>query len=121
MHGVNNVKRSTLFETDITRLLCSVLTLITEFILITKSQFTTNAHNVLHLNQRTHWHVWSWTVAHFQRSWGGWEWIDMHKKCFGEVSLYFQLELNALGALSAPTDKSLKDWDQNVIGPYLEN
>ena len=31
------------------------------------------------------------------------------KKCVGEVSLYFQLELNTLGFLSVLTDINLED------------
>jgi len=36
-----------------------------------KSEFTTYAQNVLHLNQRIHGHDWSQTVAVFQRCQGG--------------------------------------------------
>lgn len=32
------------------------------------------------------------------------------QKCLGEVSLYFQMELNMLGVLSVPTNKNLKGW-----------
>jgi hypothetical protein len=39
------------------------------FLLFIKSQFTTFARNIFHLTQRMHWHVWSQTVAYFQRSW----------------------------------------------------
>ena len=80
-----------------------------------------NAKNVLHLNQCRHGHVWSWTVPHFKRSWGGCECFDMHKNCAGEVSLYFLLKLNTLGVLNLPTDESLKDWGQHVVARYLEN
>ena len=38
------------------------------FLLFIKSQFTTNAQNVLHVAQRTHGHVCPRTVAPFQRS-----------------------------------------------------
>jgi hypothetical protein len=75
-----------------------VLSLITvEFLLFSKTIFTTNAQNVLHLDQCTHGHVWSWTVAGFlkvlrrlQMVWQAW-------KCVGELSLCYQLELNKLG------------------------
>jgi hypothetical protein len=32
-----------------------------------------------------------------------------NQKCVGDVSLYMQLEFNAPGYLSIPTDKSLKE------------
>jgi hypothetical protein len=51
---------------------------------------------------------------------GGCEWFDGHKKCVGEVSLHFQLELHALGegggGFSVPTDKTLKNRGQNNVG-----
>jgi hypothetical protein len=34
------------------------------------------------------------------------------KKCIGDVSLHFQLELNTQGFLSVLTDKNLKDCGQ---------
>jgi hypothetical protein len=78
--------------------------------LFIKSQFITGAPNILHLNQCTHGHVWSRTVAPFQRSWRTCEWFDRHQNYAGEASLRFQLQLNKLGYLSAPTNKNLKDW-----------
>ena len=50
-----------------------------EFLLYMKSQFRTNAQNILHLNQCTHGHVSSWTVVLFQRSRGACEWFDRHQ------------------------------------------
>jgi hypothetical protein len=35
--------------------------------------------------------------------------LHRHHECFGDVSLYMQLELNAPRYLSIPTDKSLKE------------
>jgi hypothetical protein len=61
-----------------------------------KLQFTAVAQNVLHLNQCTHGHVKSWTAAPFQRPWVVANGSDRHKKCVGEVSLNFQLQLNIL-------------------------
>ena len=58
-----------------------------QLLLFINSQFTTNAQYVLHLSQCTHGHVWSWTVAPFQRSRGGCKWFDRHENCVGEVSL----------------------------------
>ena len=81
-----------------------------------KSQFTINAQNVLHLNPCTHGHVWSWTVAPFQRSRGSCEWFDRHQNCAGEVSLHFKLKLNTLGVLVSPRIKVYRrKW-----GMYLE-
>jgi hypothetical protein len=92
-----------------------------EFLLFIKSQFITNAPNILHLNQCTHGHFWSWTVAPFQRSRDGCEWCDRHKKCVGEVSLlHFQLELNTEWFLSVRTFENQKDWGRHVVGLYFE-
>jgi hypothetical protein len=90
------------------------------FLLFVKPQFRTDAQTVLHLIQCTHGYVWSWTVAHFRRSWGGCEWFDRRLKCFREVSLCFQLQLNTLGFLSVLRDRNLRDWGQHVK-LYLEN
>jgi len=79
-----------------------------EFLAFIKSQFTTVAQNVLHLNQSTHGHIKSWTVAPFQRPQVVANGSDRHKKCVGEVSLNFQLQLNILEVLSVPPDKNLK-------------
>jgi hypothetical protein len=49
-----------------------------------------------------HEHVWSWTVAFFQRFLGGCERFDRH----------FKLELITLRSLSVPTDKNLKCWNR---------
>ena len=87
-----------------------------EFTLYIKSQFTTDAQNVSHLNQCTHGHVWSCTVALLQKAGGGGEWFDTHEKCVGEVSLHFQLELNTLEVLNVVRDKNTKHWGQaNVV------
>jgi len=73
------------------------------------TQFTTDAQNILRLNPSTHGHVWSWTVAPFQRSRGGWEWFDKHKKFFEEAFLHYQLDIITLEFLSIPKDKNPKD------------
>ena len=62
-----------------------------------KSQFTTDAQNVLNLNQCTHKRVWSWTITTFQRSRCGCKWFDVHQKCFCELFVCFKLELVVLG------------------------
>jgi len=67
----------------------------------------------------THAHLRSWTVAPFRRSRGPCEWFEEQKKSVGEVCLYFQLELNTLGILSAPTDKNTKNWCQANVGALL--
>jgi len=90
---------------------CSVLivhqvTVSVQFLLFIKSQFTTDAQNILDLNQCTPGHVCSWTTRRFQRSWGVCEWCDRHKKCVAAVAAHFQLELNTLACLSDPTDKN---------------
>jgi hypothetical protein len=84
------------------------------FLLFIKSQFTINAQNVLHLNQLRPGHTWSWTTVPFQWSpgEGGSKRFGRHKKCVGEVSLHFQLELNAVEVLSVHTDNILKEWGQ---------
>ena len=83
-----------------------------------KSQFTTNAQSILQLNQCTHGHAWSWTVAPFQRSLGGCEWFHRHQKCVGDESLHFQLEMNTLGFSNLPTYKNLKNWVRTNLGLY---
>jgi len=62
-----------------------------EFLAFIKSQSTTVAQNVLHLNQCMHGHVKSWTAAPFQRSWVVANGSGRHQKRVGEVSLNFQL------------------------------
>jgi hypothetical protein len=57
-----------------------------ELLLFITSQFITNTWNILHLNQSTHGHVWSWTITPFDRVWGGFWWFDRHQKCVGQVS-----------------------------------
>ena len=37
------------------------------------------------------------------------EWFEKHKKCVTEVSFHFEMELNTLNFLSAPTFRILKD------------
>jgi hypothetical protein len=71
-----------------------------KFLSFIKSQFTTNAQNVIRLVQCTHGHIWPLRMV--------WQTL----KCFGEVSIYFQLQMNTLGCLRVPTDKNLEDWDQ---------
>jgi hypothetical protein len=88
------------------------------FLLCIKTWFTTVASNVLHhhLWQRSNGHFRSWTVAHFHRSRGVCQCFDRHQKCFGEVSLHFQLEMDTLGVVSVSTDKNLKDWGRANVG-----
>ena len=50
------------------------------------NKFTTNAQNILHLNQLRYGHIWSWTVAPFQRSRGSCEWFDKQILCLLSVS-----------------------------------
>jgi hypothetical protein len=80
------------------------------------TQFTTNAQNILRLNPSTHGHVWSRTVAPFQRSRDGWEWFDGHRKFFCEAFLHYQLDLITPEFLSIPTDKNPKDWGGVKLG-----
>ena len=81
------------------------------FFSLIKSQFTTNTQNILHLNQCTSSHVLSWNVALFETSRGACELFDRRQECFSELSLHFELQLNALEfGLSVPADISLKDW-----------
>ena len=57
-----------------------------DFLLFVKSQ------SKWMLEMSTNWisgFVWSWTVAPLQKSRRDCEWFDGHKKCFGEISLYF--------------------------------
>jgi hypothetical protein len=91
-----------------------------EFLKFIMSQFTTNAQNILQLNQRTQAHVWLWTVAPFQKSRGGCGWFYRHKNCV-ELSLHFhfQLEPNTLWQMCAHK-YNIKDWGQHV-GLCLEN
>ena len=61
---------------------------------------------------KTHYeHVWSRTVAPFQRSRGSSELFDRHKKWVGEVSIF-----NILGVLTVPTDKNIKKWGRANVG-----
>jgi hypothetical protein len=88
-----------------------ILNLITTvFLLFIKSQFTTNAQNVLTFNQCTHGNIWSWIIALFEMFQCGCERSDRHHECAGEVSLHFQLELSALRFLYVFKDKNLKDF-----------
>jgi hypothetical protein len=48
-------------------------------------------------------HVWSWTVAHCQRSQGVCECFSKHQISVGEVSLHFQLELYFFYCRAAPS------------------
>jgi hypothetical protein len=98
----------------------SLITVELLVLLFIKSQFTTDTQNVLHLNHCTHGHVWSLTVAPFQRSWGGCEWFDSHKKCVFEVSVNFQLELDMLGFLAVPTYTNVRIEVGRTWGLYLE-
>jgi hypothetical protein len=64
----------------------------------------------------THAHIHSRTVAPFRKFQGLCEWFEGHKKCVGEVCLYYQLDLNTLGILRAPTNKNTKSWCRTNVG-----
>ena len=68
--------------------------------------------NRLPLYQCKQGHVWPRTVEPFLRFRGGFERSGRHQVCVGEVSIYFQLELNALSFSNDPTIKNLKDWSR---------
>ena len=57
-------------------------------VLVIVSQFTKNAQNAPHLTLNTCGHVWSWTVARIRSFWDGCEWVNRHKKCASEESLF---------------------------------
>jgi hypothetical protein len=70
-----------------------------EFLLFINSQFATDSQNVLHLNQCTHGHIWSWIVASFQRFGVVCEWLDMNKKmcwfvCFSWSWIHYGLSIS---------------------------
>jgi hypothetical protein len=92
-----------------------------EFLLFIKSQFTTVAHSILPLNQCSHGHVCLLTVASFQKSRGGCEWLHRRKQCVDEVSLHLQLELSTLGFVSVATGRTLQEWGQHTVGLWLGN
>ena len=71
-----------------------------------KPRFTTNAQNILHINQWSHRHVWSRTVATFQSSRGASEWSDRQEKWVGEVSC---------SCLSVPTDRNIQGWGRENV------
>ena len=73
---------------------------IVELLLFINSQFTTKAQNIPHRNQSMHGHVRRWPGAPFQWSPGSCERFDGLKKCVGEGSLHFQLQLNTRRFLS---------------------
>jgi len=80
------------------------------FLLFLKSQFATNAQNIVLLNQWMYGHIWERTVALLCRSRGCCLWFSWHTKGIVEVSLHVHLELNTLGFWNVTTDKSLQDW-----------
>jgi len=55
------------------------------------------------------------TLAKFLRSAGGCEWLDRLKKCVGEVSVRFKLELNKVGFSFIHTDENLQDWGRGIV------
>jgi hypothetical protein len=57
------------------------------------------------LLQSTHGHVWSWTVARFQKPQSVYDLFDRHKNFISEVSVSLNLELITLG-LTVPTDRN---------------
>jgi len=65
-----------------------------EYLSLFKLQFTKDAQVFLPLDQYTHGHVWSWTVASFQSSLGQLGMVWHTSKCVGEVFLPSQLCLN---------------------------
>jgi len=48
----------------------------------------------------------------FRSARGCCKWFEKHKECVVEVSFHFQMELNTLTFLSAPTFMILKDWNR---------
>jgi len=44
----------------------------------------------------------------FQRSRSSCEWLDRHRECVAEISLYFQLEMLTPESLRVPTDEKSK-------------
>ena len=46
--------------------------------------------------------------AAFERYPGGCEWFDRHEKFVGQVSLYFQLDLNTPGSFIVHADKNVR-------------
>jgi hypothetical protein len=80
-----------------------------QLLLLIKSQFTTNAQNVLHFNQCTQGHVLSWNVASFQRSRGGCEWFDTHQMCVGKMSIHFSIPAAYARSDKCPADKNVKE------------
>jgi hypothetical protein len=68
------------------------------------SQFTTNAKNFLQVNSQMH--TSDRGLSHtFKGHWAVANGLRCIKKCVGEMSVHFLLELNRLGCLSVPTDK----------------
>jgi len=73
-----------------------------QFLLFIKSQFTTNAQNILHV-YNTHVVMADQGLSHsFQKRRRSCVWYNRHKKCVGEGFLHFQLEVNTLGCLQSP-------------------
>jgi hypothetical protein len=87
------------------------------FLVCITSHFTRyTQHKLVHLNHYTNGHVWSLTVAAFQRFWGACEWFNRHQNCVRDVSFHFMLELNTPRVLSFATYKNLKDWVHAKVG-----
>jgi hypothetical protein len=74
------------------------------FLSFIESQLTTDAQNVLHMNQCTHEHVLKWNVPGLMRM--VWEASNM-----SWWNVHFELELNALRILSVPR---IKIWGTEV-------
>ena len=78
-----------------------------DFLLFITSHFTTNAQIITHLNQYTHEQKLSWSVSRSLRSRGVANGLKVIKKCAGDVSVRFQLELNTLGFLGTAARKEI--------------
>jgi hypothetical protein len=80
------------------------------FLRFIKSQFTTNAQNVIHMKQYTYEHFWSRTLELFQKSRYGYESFD--RSALVKCRFIFQLEFTTPEILSVPAERKPKDWGQ---------
>jgi hypothetical protein len=76
-----------------------------------------NSHNILHLNQYMHGHIWSWTVAPFKDPRAVVNGLTGKTMCCWSV---FSFLIRA-ERFRVSTDENLKNWGQHAVGQHLEN
>ena len=84
--------------------------------LFIKLQLIINAKNILHLNQCTHGHIWSRTVAPFSMVPEQLSMVWQASKILWWSVSSFESEVNTLETLSVPIHKNVKYWGRaNVV------